>query len=344
MEHKRVFFLTGATGLVGSYLLKIFLEKGHKVYALSRGKDGKSAYGRVADVLKFWGGPAVKRQGNLRVVEGDVCFKDLGITRVQGNRLIKETDEIFHSAAITDLNWPYEKIKKVNVGGTRHILEFARVCAKKGVLKKVNHISTACVYGDYTGVFAENDLDVGQKFGNTYTRTKFEAEKLVENFRKKGLWVDIFRPPVVVGSSRDGRTFQLKHIYQLISLCRLEIFDVLPLRRARISIVPIDQLAEAIYIIARETKEKNKNYHPFCNKMVFLDKIIEAARAVKKFKKPKFVYPKDFDIESFSPSRKMILRDTISSMSFKGVLDSSATESILKKMGFVSLKNSGRPF
>ena len=133
MERKRVFFLTGATGLVGSYLLKIFLEKGHKVYALSRRKGGKSAYGRVADVLKFWGGPAVARQRSLRVVEGDVCFKDLGISQAERRRLIKETDEIFHCAAITDLNWPYEKIKKVNVGGTRHILDFAWICAKKGV-------------------------------------------------------------------------------------------------------------------------------------------------------------------------------------------------------------------
>jgi thioester reductase-like protein len=339
MKHKRVFFLTGATGLVGSYLLKIFLEKGHKVYALSRRKGGKSAHDRVVDKLKFWGGPAAAGQRNLRVVEGDVCFKDLGITRDQRNRLIKETDEIFHSAAITDLNWPYEKIRKVNVGGTRHILEFARVCAKKGVLKKVNHISTACVYGDYTGVFAENDLGVGQKFGNTYTKTKFEAEKLVGKFRKRGLWVDIFRPPVVVGSSRNGKTFQLKHIYQFLYLCKLEIFDNLPLKEANLSIVSIDELAQAIYILSQRGGEVNKNYHPFPNGMIPVRKIINLLYSTVKFKKPRYVRYENFNLSGLSPVQKIILQDGVLSVNFKTRIDSRYTNSVLKRYNFIFQKH-----
>ena len=40
-------------------------------------------------------------------------------------------------------------------------------------------MSTCYVSGRYDGVFAEDDLDVGQAFRNHYEATKFEAEMLV---------------------------------------------------------------------------------------------------------------------------------------------------------------------
>jgi thioester reductase-like protein len=51
---QKTIFLTGATGLLGSYLLKTFLKNDHKVYALARDKNGKPAKQRVVDILKFW--------------------------------------------------------------------------------------------------------------------------------------------------------------------------------------------------------------------------------------------------------------------------------------------------
>lgn len=54
MDKQKTVLLTGATGLVGSYLLKILLENDYKVYVLARSKDNKNARDRVIDVLKFW--------------------------------------------------------------------------------------------------------------------------------------------------------------------------------------------------------------------------------------------------------------------------------------------------
>ena len=52
MKKKKTIFLTGATGLLGSYLLKILIEKGHKVYALVRSKNNKSAEDRVLGLVQ----------------------------------------------------------------------------------------------------------------------------------------------------------------------------------------------------------------------------------------------------------------------------------------------------
>jgi len=44
---KSTIFLTGATGLLGSYLLKTLLNNNCKVYCLARSKDSRSAKERV---------------------------------------------------------------------------------------------------------------------------------------------------------------------------------------------------------------------------------------------------------------------------------------------------------
>jgi len=78
-------------------------------------------------------------------------------------------------------------------------------------LTKIHHISTAYVYGNYTGVFTENDLDVGQKLIRP-TRLQNIAELMVNEFRGRGLWINVYRPSIVIGESSTGKTFQLKHI------------------------------------------------------------------------------------------------------------------------------------
>ena len=142
---KEVVFLTGSTGFLGSYLLKILLENNHKVYCLARGKK-MPAYQRVVESLNFWdkeiGEDKLK---NLRVIEGDITLPDLGIkSQKEKDELFSEIEIIFHCAALTHLRGELERLRKVNVEGTRNILEFALRCKH---IRRVNHISTAYVVG-----------------------------------------------------------------------------------------------------------------------------------------------------------------------------------------------------
>jgi len=332
MKSKSTIFLTGATGLVGSYLLRILLKNNHKVYCLARAKKKKSAKERVKDVLNFWDREVLrKHKDNLVVLEGDITKKNLGLTNSKVSLLKKEINEIFHCAAVTRFNWLLNKIRKVNVGGTKNVLKLALQCKN---LKKVNHISTAYVCGDYKGVFKETDLDVGQSFNTTYLRSKFEAEKLVHKYREKGLWVDIFRLPLVLGETISGKILKFDNIYQILSICSSQIFDTLPLLDTYLFAVPVDYVCFALYILSRKERMYNKTYHLFSCKPFSLEKIIEIFSKIVNFKKPRLVSFENFDRRDFTPAQKLLLNSMVFSENLNPEINSDFTNNILRKYHF----------
>src|SRR6185295_13240080 len=92
---------------------------------------------------------------------------------------------------------------RVNVDGTRHVLDFA---AAQPSLERLHYVSTCYVSGRYQGVFAESDLEKGQTFNNYYEETKYLAEVEVQRRMREGLPATIYRPSVVVGDSTSGAT------------------------------------------------------------------------------------------------------------------------------------------
>jgi len=305
----KTYFLTGATGLLGSYLTKILLEDGNKVYALARSKNNKPALQRVVDILNFWDETTLKRyRSNLIVFEGDITKEGLGLEKSHIRTLKNEVEEIFHCAAAIEFNWPIEEIRKVNVEGTKNLLNLALTLKN---LKKTNHISTVYVCGTHKGTFSENDLDVSQSFNTTYEQSKFESEKAINQYRNKGLWVDIFRPPIVVGESISGKTIQFKHLYQFWRVCSMAIFDILPLPDGKIYITSVDLTAQAIYLISKMTKQRNKFYHPFSTKGTTLQHMLNIAAKELRFRKPKFISKYEFEVSILTPTQKNLLLNNI---------------------------------
>jgi len=331
MKNKSTVFTTGVTGLLGSYLLKILLSRGHKVYALARDKGPVSAQERVAKVLKFWGDNL--SLNNLKVLKGDIAQKQLGLDNKTWDLLKDEVSEIYHCAAIVNLKWPLEKIRAINVSGTKNVLDLAYARLKENKPVKTNHISTAYIYGDYTDPFKETDLDVGQKFNTTYEQSKFEAEKVASDYREKGLWVDIFRPPIIIGHSQTGKILKFYNIYQLISLCELNIFNALPVQDAYVRLIPIDWVAEAIYTLASQANVINQNYHVFLKQQVAVKSIIDSGCKLLDIPKPKAVSMNAFDLDNFTPSQRVILRNNLMSINLKNQLNSDQTLDLLKRRG-----------
>jgi len=327
---EKTIFLTGSTGFVGSYLLIKLLNLNYKVIVLARPKE-KTPQERIYDIIKFWDKELVNKLKNLTIFKGDITLNNLGLDKISKKILISNTDEIFHCAATTKFNLPLEEIRKINTEGTKNVLDIALECKN---LKKINHISTAFVSGNYKGIFKETDLDLKQGFDTTYEQSKFEAEKLVEKYRKK-IWIDVFRPPLIIGDSKTGKTTTFQNaFYQVMHYWSLELFDIFPAKGINVNLIPIDVLIEAILKINENSEIKNQTYHPFSSETIALDDFLYRVSKLIGFKMPDIIKFDELDINKLTPTQKLLLMNNISLFNPYLKLDSTFTVNLLKNYGF----------
>jgi long-chain acyl-CoA synthetase len=134
------------------------------------------------------------------------------------------------------------------------VLDLARRARAEGALERFVHVSTAYVAGDADGVFAEADRDVGQRFRNTYERTKLEAELALAGALDE-LGGVIVRPSIVVGERASGWTSAFNVIYPPLRALSAGFVEVVPGRpEGIVDIVPVDYVADAIaHLLLRRT-------------------------------------------------------------------------------------------
>lgn len=224
---------TGYPGFLGSALLPRVLRRKPEATAVCLVQPKFAALARER---------AAEFGDRVRIVEGD-------ITAPLALRT-SEVEEIYHLAAIYDISVPRDVGMRVNVDGTRNVLDFAEHCRS---LRHLHYVSTCYVSGRHDGVFRENDLDVGQRFNNFYEETKFLAE--VEVRKHAGLPVSIYRPSVVVGDSRSGATQKFDGPYFVMQwILRQPRVAVLPVvgrpAKYRFNVVPRDFMIDALDLLS----------------------------------------------------------------------------------------------
>lgn len=247
------YFVTGFPGFLGKrlveYLVKVAPQS--RVYLLVQPKFLKDAQ-RFVERLDSTA---------LKILTGDIVDMHLGLSGDEYQTLTDSVTDIFHLAAISFLGAPKETAWRVNVDGTRNVLELARDCKK---LRRFNHVSTCYVSGDRLGVIAEDELDVGQGFRNAYEETKYQAEKLVARAAAT-LPVTIFRPSSVVGDSETGEIDRFDGPYYLgILLVSSPLVVPLPLPGdgvAPLNVVPVDFVLKAMWALARDPRGVGRTFH-----------------------------------------------------------------------------------
>lgn len=195
------------------------------------------------------------------VVVGDVCDMDLGLSSVEYRALSREITWIHHLAGIYFMGADDDMARRVNVGGTRTVLELARDATR---LERLMHWSTAMVSGDRRGTMYEEDLEAGQKLHNGYEKTKYDAEKLMRAAMRQ-LPITVLRPGIIVGDSRTGEIDKLDGPYYLLVLIATNASGIsLPLLGkgdAPLHLVPIDYVIEVAHRIARHEATAGKTFH-----------------------------------------------------------------------------------
>lgn len=202
-------FITGATGFVGMGVIEKLLRSTDvgRLYLLIRSKKGKEASDRIQDIIKNPVFDRLKEEkgeevfSKLTAVSGDVGEENLGLKPEDKTKLCDEIHVVIHSAATLDFEADLRETVKINLLGTRRVVQ---LCHDIKNLKALLHVSSAYVNSHLKNVdekiypvpqkadfviekvsnVTDEDLEsltvclLGQ-YINTYTFTKALAEQEV---------------------------------------------------------------------------------------------------------------------------------------------------------------------
>jgi thioester reductase-like protein len=255
-EAMRHAFLTGYPGFIGKQLARQILDSRPRarLTILVQEKFKKDAQAYIQKM------PA-PHQARIHLVIGDVAKMDLGLSGPEIDDLTNSVTHVYHLAAVQHMSVSEQEAFRVNVGGTRNMLMLAREMTK---LKRFSHFSSCYVSGDRIGVITEDELAQGQSFRNPYEKTKYEAERVVQN-ATGDLPISIFRPSIVIGHSETGEIDRFDGIYSLgILIVTSPISIPIPLPGegfAPLNLVPVDYLTKATIELSTKKSTNGLTFH-----------------------------------------------------------------------------------
>lgn len=237
------YFITGATGFIGRFLVAELLKHPDaQIHALVR----KGSEHKLDTLRKQLGASATR----LSAVSGDLAQARLGLTDDDIHRLQGRIDHFFHLAALYDLKANAAPQITANIDGTRHALDAAAALGA-GCFQ---HVSSIAAGGLYPGRFSETMFEEAVGLEDPYFFTKHESERLVRE-ETRIPW-RIYRPSLVVGDSKSGFIDKIDGPYYLFPIMQqlqkwLPAWLPLPgLVGGQFNIVPVDYVAQAMDHIA----------------------------------------------------------------------------------------------
>lgn len=182
-------FITGATGVVGSHLLKMLLADNNEVTALVRGEASSRAM----------------RDAGVRPVFGDIRDSDGWSGTMRG------VDVVFHVAGVNEV-CPKDPdlMRSVNVDGAVAVV---KASAEAGVTRVVLTSSVAAI-GEAEGMIGTETTRHSGTYLSAYARTKHEGElAAMSAATDRGIEMVVVNPASVQGPGRStGSTEMLLRI------------------------------------------------------------------------------------------------------------------------------------
>jgi nucleoside-diphosphate-sugar epimerase len=250
--------ITGFPGFLGSGLLpRILADNDGTAVCVVQPRYRALAEHRVAELSSR--DPSLA--GRIDLVVGDITRPRMGLDDPAS--LEADVTQVWHLAAVYDLTVARETGMRVNVEGTRYVLDVAGRCPG---LERLHYFSTCYVSGRYAGPFGEDDLEVGAPFNNSYEETKHLAEAEVRARMAQGLPATIYRPSIVLGDSKTGETQKYDGLYFVLQLllrqppvAAMPMFGDPTVYRA--NIVPCDFVVDAVAHLSGLPQSLGRTYH-----------------------------------------------------------------------------------
>ncbi len=196
----------------------------------------------------------------LRLIPGEACAIDLGLSRQVYAELTKRVDRWFALYQTTEASAARELCFRVNLGHAREIVELSRVAES---LTHVTFLSNGVVFGDYQGDAAEEDLTVGQSFRGAASESLALAEAVLRR-RLAEVPVSVVRTPHVLAARGAGANARPSGLHRLLLHVASAPNDgALPLppgSHRPVQVVPADFVADALYAVA-VLGTRGRTYH-----------------------------------------------------------------------------------
>jgi thioester reductase-like protein len=240
----RHILLTGATGLVGGYLLRALVDATDaQVWCLVRA-PARQGLARVRANLERYGLWQEVLAKRIEIVRGDLSAPRLGLADDEYSSVATITDAVIHAAADVDWVQPYRVLRAANVIGTLELLRIAGASRPKP-LQFISSLSVCHIPGGPPVVDETTDcLPFIDRLPLGYAQTKCVAERLCEGAHRRGLPVRVIRPALVAGDSRSGASNADDLVGRLVRGC-IDMHAAPDLDWS-FDAVPVDELARAV--------------------------------------------------------------------------------------------------
>ena len=272
----RTFFITGASGLLGTEVVtQLLTTTDSTVYVLARAATVTDATYRLQAL--WWEDELLSSNLGRRIIPvvGDITKERLALDDDSYHLLIATVTHVIHCAADTGVQQSKRQLWNVNVKGTQQVSQLA---AQMPLLQRFTYISTAYVAGTRSGRIME-DEPVATSFYSLYEESKAEAEKVV---RSTTLPLTVCRPGMIVGNSVTGRTRNFNTVYYVLKLMLQRKLGYLPVKPTQtVNVIPVDYVARQVVALTLHPQAAHKTFHLTApvNQLPQVRELVEAVRA-----------------------------------------------------------------
>lgn len=223
------YFVTGATGFIGSHLVPKLIAQGHSVTCLVRNPAKAQAL----------------QEAGATLAQGDVTDIASLIEPLRG------IDGVFHLAGLYELGHEFRaRMTAINVDGARNTFEAALAAG----VPRIVHTSTVGVFGNTHGHCPDETYRVEQRtLSSEYERTKWAAHyEVALPMIQRGAPIIITQPGAVTGA---GDTSPLAAIFEMF----LNRLPVMFGAKSGVTWAHVDDIADG-HILAMEQGRVGEAY------------------------------------------------------------------------------------
>ncbi|KAL8870782.1 MAG: hypothetical protein Q9174_003249 [Haloplaca sp. 1 TL-2023] len=219
-------FLTGATGFLGSRILRqLCLQPTvRRVMVLVRASGTSQALQRIIETANAAGWWSADFASKVEAWPGDLAKPRLGLSADAWKRLCGRgppgecVTAIIHNGAKVNWNANFSALKATNVDSTADLL---RAASESSRLSSFVFVSG----GQQLRVGEDNDVDIAEEIAasNGYAQTKFLSEMMVKHHAaadsSRHHHVSIVKPGFIIGGTHDGLAVVDDYIWRLTAAC-----------------------------------------------------------------------------------------------------------------------------